>query len=296
MTSAFRITVALFVFLLLPDARLASAQDIADIERTVAACRADPAYAIGGANIGDCLRDVAEKIEPQVATMLHRTAKNLCSSESRRHLRAAQTAWRDYRDVYCSLVENSPGNTPAYVNASMCRLQLTRQRQDALALQENRTFQNCIRLSHQFRASSYGAPDSRGVEHPASEIGWSRSADGRELRITAGGAPVFAVSVAGCGYCETGEDCSQGVFLFRYPEAEATRPTPYDIDYALLHACRKPGGIAFDLVSGLKSTPQVALSGAGLDKFDWVIDYDRITFSGMETPEPTQWIAPLVGE
>lgn len=268
-----------------------------DIESVLRSCRDDPRYSIGGAMIGDCLRDHSEAVvEPKIARILHRASKRYCTAESRERLRAAQSHWENYRESYCSLIEDSPGNTPAYVNGSACHLEATQQRLAALSILEDYAYDRCPQLSFLHEASRFGPPQAEPAAHDASGIAW-RIADTEEastLLVEAGGTETITFDTTGCTYCESDADCSQGTFLFEYPvsiadQAAGDRP---DFDYALLHACQADDGIRFEIASGLLDRPRIDLSEVGLAAFDWNIEHDRIVISSPDQRDGIQWTIP----
>ncbi|MEI2417896.1 lysozyme inhibitor LprI family protein [Orrella sp. JC864] len=105
----------------------AAAQD--DVAQDVRQCREDPRYReIAGAMIGDCLLEISSQVDAQIERILARSAQAYCHAEDRALLAQSQQDWLAYRQGWCKLVENSPGNTQAYVNSAACMLKTGRDR------------------------------------------------------------------------------------------------------------------------------------------------------------------------
>lgn len=264
-----------------------------DLARSARECAADPAYEPGGAMVGDCLLDRAAKIEPEIDAVLHRASKRFCDAESRKRLRQVQTQWRAYRQAFCSLVEDFPGNTPAYVNAGACHLQLTQQRMEALLATGEAAYAWCNALFFDDEASRFGAPPDETVRQRRSGIEWRVSASGGEILVSREGKAIASLDAAGCFYCEGRPDCSEGVFLFDYPSP--TVKDPYFTDHALLHACSAEDGSRLELVSDLLASPRTTLRETHLPPLDWRIDYDMITITLSDGTQRT-WAAPEAPE
>lgn len=264
-----------------------------EIGKSARECARDPAYRPGGANVGDCLLDRAVKLEPRIASTLHRTSKRFCHAESRERLWQAQKLWTDYHRAFCSLIEESPGNTPAYVNAGACTLQATQQRLEALRSVGDAVTERCLMLSFEHEASRFGRPPAvEPVRHPGSGIVWRVSRAGNKIFVRKGGR-FAALDATGCSYCNDKPDCSEGVFLFGYPSPTANNPAFQD--YALLHACKATGGTRLTLVRNLLTKPETALEEAGLPSLDWHVDGDAITINISDGTTRT-WTAPHASE
>lgn len=109
----------------LPVASAAAEQSVAeDADR----CLKDPRYRIGGAAIGDCLLELSEAVDREIATAVEAGETRYCLAEDRADYRQSHADWQSYRQRLCDLVERSPDNTPSWVNAAACRLELGRQR------------------------------------------------------------------------------------------------------------------------------------------------------------------------
>lgn len=264
-----------------------------DIARSARECAADPAYAPGGANVGDCLLDRAARLEPLLDTALHRASKRFCDAESRERFRQVQTRWRDYRQASCSLVEEHPGNTPAYVNAAACHLQLTQQRMEAFQATGIAAHDRCLALSFQDEASRFGPPPAAPVRHPGAGLEWRMSPDNDTVLVGRDGTEIAAVDAAGCSYCDGEPGCSEGVFLFDYPSPVEGDPAFRDV--ALLHACRVGDGVRLELIRDLLTAPEIALRETGLPSLDWHVDYDTLTIAASDGTALT-WTAPDVPE
>ena len=260
-----------------------------DISKSTHECVADRNYSPGGAMVGDCLQDRAKKVELEIAANLHRASKRFCDRESREQLQKIQSLWHDYRETFCFFVEESPGNTPAYINAGACRLQVTQQRLEALRTVGDPAFEWCLSLSFDSAASRFGSPPIKAVKHSESGIEWRRSAGGDKILIQKKRKDILVLDATGCSYCGDQGDCSEGVFFFEYPA-----PTKADLsskNYAVLHACRKRSGIKFELSHDLLTTPKVVFRESGHKAFDWVVDDGRITMTISDNATKT-WKAP----
>jgi uncharacterized protein YecT (DUF1311 family) len=260
-----------------------------EIGKSARECARDPAYAPGGANVGDCLLDRAAKLEPRIAAALHRTSKRFCHAESRERLWQVQKLWTDYRRAFCSLIEELPGNTPAYVDAGACTLQATQQRLEALRSVGDTVSEWCLALSFEHEASRFGRPPAKTVKHSASGIAWRASRRGEKILVGKGSRMLVTLDATGCSYCDDKPDCSEGVFLFEYPSPAAGDPAFKD--YALLHACRAVGGTQVKLVRDLLTKPETALQEAGLPSLDWHVDGHAITITASDGTMRT-WTAP----
>lgn len=118
--------VALALSLLLSPAAAASGERWT--ERDIERCRADARFKVGGAAIGDCLLELSADVDRQIALELQRSDDRYCRSEDRAALQQSHRDWESYRRGFCGLVENSPDNTPSYVNSASCQLELGRHR------------------------------------------------------------------------------------------------------------------------------------------------------------------------
>lgn len=273
----------------------ASAQEpqSTDIARSAQECAADPAYAPGGANVGDCLLDRAARLEPLIDTALHRASKRFCDAETRERFRQVQTHWHDYRQAFCSLIEEYPGNTPAYVNAAACHLQATQQRMEALQAVGEAAHGWCLALSFQHEASRFGPPSTASVRHPGSGLEWRMSSDGGTILVSRDRTEIAALDAAGCSWCDDGADCSEGVFLFDYPSPAEGDPAFRNL--ALLHACEADDGVRLELARDLLTAPETALRETGLPSLDWHVDDNALTLTASDGTVLT-WTAPDVQE
>ncbi len=98
-------------------------------------CLLQEQYSIGGAMIGDCYLDHAAALEVEIDNRLAKAIERfndpmegISFAEERERILEIQRLWLDYRDRYCGFIEEYPGNTPSYVNASACVLGLTQDR------------------------------------------------------------------------------------------------------------------------------------------------------------------------
>lgn len=115
-------------FLLLPLLLAAPASADTSIDADVEACHADPRFRVGGAAIGDCLMELSEAADRQIAAAIAEGSQRYCFEEDRADYLQSHADWTAYRTRMCDLVERSPGNTPSWINAAACRLELGRQR------------------------------------------------------------------------------------------------------------------------------------------------------------------------
>ncbi|MBO9357628.1 DUF1311 domain-containing protein [Bordetella petrii] len=93
--------------------------------------------------IGDCLLEISGQVDAQIERTLARSAQTYCRSEDRALLARSQRDWQTYRQGWCKLVENSPGNTQAYVNSAACMLETGRQRLASLVYIVDYGLPNC---------------------------------------------------------------------------------------------------------------------------------------------------------
>ena len=98
------------------------------VERAGAICAKDPRYRVGGGAIGDCLLEMSEKVDTQIAVALEKGVKRYVLAKDIEAYQAIQVAWLDYRRRMCALVEATPGNTASWVSNAACYLELGRQR------------------------------------------------------------------------------------------------------------------------------------------------------------------------
>lgn len=264
-----------------------------DIARGAQECAADPAYAPGGANVGDCLLNRAARLEPLLGTALHRASKRFCDAGSRERFWQVQARWRDYRQASCSLIEEHPGNTPAYVNAAACHLQLTQQRMEAFRATGIAAHDWCLAMSFQDEASRFGPPPAGLVKHRASGIEWRLSPDSDSILVHKDGARIAALDAAGCSWCDGEPGCSEGVFLFDYPSPVEGDPAFRNL--ALLHACAAGDGVRLELIRDLLTAPETALRETGRPQLDWQVDYDTLTITASDGTALT-WTAPAMPE
>jgi len=100
-----------------------------DVSQDIRACREDPRFReTAGAMIGDCLLEISSRVDAEIERRIARAAGTYCRPEDRALLARSQRDWQAYRQGWCRLVENSPGNTQAYVNSAACMLETGRQR------------------------------------------------------------------------------------------------------------------------------------------------------------------------
>lgn len=102
------------------------------IEKDGEACSKDPRYHVGGAAIGDCLQALSDAVDLDIAAEVAAGVTRYAVAADRDDYLQAHDDWQAYRKRICDLVERSPGNTPSWVNGAACRLELGRQRVEAL--------------------------------------------------------------------------------------------------------------------------------------------------------------------
>jgi uncharacterized protein YecT (DUF1311 family) len=129
-------TVILAAFLI-SSAAIAGEKDEFGLKSQVKACEKDQRFRVGGSAIGDCLLEVSDAVDRDIAGQITKAEARYCLPEDHRALQKSQELWAAYRDTFCHLVEMSPDNTPSYVNSAVCKLVLGRDRLRVLSLAVN---------------------------------------------------------------------------------------------------------------------------------------------------------------
>lgn len=231
-----------------------------DFDAEYAACLGEQEYAIGGSMAGDCFIDQAREIEAEIETLLHQVSKRYCSVQDRETLDRAQSLWLEHRELSCTLIENSPGNTGSHIAGGACWLDTARKRLETLRILENNSYDWCRDMRLVPGQSRFGDP-----------------ADLLETLADLKDMPLL--DPARCAYCEPGADCSEGLFAFEYPASGEDTSAGPAMDGALLHACHMPGGIAFDLIAGLHTEPRLVHSRKNWQAFDWSVEGRKIVLT-----------------
>jgi uncharacterized protein YecT (DUF1311 family) len=251
-----------------------------DMEAAYLACLDQPEYDAGGAMAGDCMMDQSVVLDLDIETALARAAKNYCSAADRDAITASQSAWIGYRESYCTLIENSPGNTGSWISAGACRLDLTLKRIESLIYVTDHAYAWCRGMQLLRIASHFGDPDGLTQSDEYSGIAWTtrQDGDGRflDISIDADGRNE-TIDITSCSYCSSGADCNDGVFLFAGESDEG------DVSHAIAHLCTVEGeGPRLEILGPLPAaTPERAIFSAA-NHIDWVIDSGqlRITLDG----------------
>lgn len=254
-----------------------------DLGQGYEACLDQPDYALGGAMAGDCMMDQSAVLDLDIETALSRAAKNYCRAADRDAITASQSAWLDYRDGYCTLIENSPGNTGAWINAGACRLDLTQQRLESLVYLTDHAYAWCRGMELLRIASHFGDPDGLARRDEESGIAWVTRQDGDQslLDISLGAdGHNETIDITACSYCSSGADCNDGVFLFARKNDEG------DISHAIANLCTVEGdGPHLEIIGPLPSPTPARTTFSATNHIDWVIESGqlRIALDGMDS-------------
>jgi uncharacterized protein YecT (DUF1311 family) len=254
-----------------------------DLGEAYEACLDQPDYALGGAMAGDCMMDQSAVLDRGIETALARAAKHYCSAADREAIAVSQSAWLDYRDGYCTLIENSPGNTGAWINAGACRLDLTQQRLESLVFLTDHAYSWCRGMELLRIASHFGDPDGLTRTDEESGIAWVTRQDGdqRLLDISLGAdGHNETIDITACSYCSSGADCNDGVFLFARKNDEG------DISHAIANLCTVEGdGPHLEIIGPLPSPTPARTTFSATNHIDWVIESGqlRIALDGMDS-------------
>lgn len=148
-----------------------------DLSEAYEACLSVPDYALGGAMAGDCMNDQSTELDLEIETVLARESKKYCVEDDRDAIAESQWAWFDYRESYCTLIANSPGNTGAWINAGACRLDLTQKRLEDLTYLTDHAYTWCREMQFLMTFSHFGDPT--GLARHDKETGalWSTRED-----------------------------------------------------------------------------------------------------------------------
>lgn len=265
-----------------------------DYEKEYIACVEQWAYSDGGALVGDCFNDQARALDAEIATSLNRATKRFCTDEARAALSAAQAAWATHRETFCRLISASPGNTPSWILGGACRLDLTRKRLEVLRYYLDDAHMWCLPMGFAPAMSHFGDPTgiSRSSDDPVFSWEGLQDATSTALQITGATGGSHALDTTGCQYCDSGADCSDGVFalLDRTTSAQSTSDDGFG-RAAILHACHMKDGTArIDVVGDLSDGPALSETLTGKESIDWKIDRGRlrVVIDG-DTLQPHYW-------
>ncbi|NMA99106.1 MAG: DUF1311 domain-containing protein [Phyllobacteriaceae bacterium] len=254
-----------------------------NIGEAYSACLDQPNYALGGAMAGDCMMDQSAVLDLDIETALARAAKNYCSAADRDAIATSQSAWLDYRDSYCTLIENSPGNTGAWINAGACRLDLTQQRLESLVYLTDHAYAWCRGMQLLRITSHFGDPDGLARSDEESGIAWATRQDGdqRLIDISLGAeGQSETIDITSCSYCSSGADCNDGVFLFARENDEG------DVSHAIANLCTIEGdGPRLEILGPLPSPTPARATFSATNHIAWVIESGRlrIALDGMDS-------------
>lgn len=230
-------------------AALAEDRVAAVFEEAVAACEADPRFRVGGAAMGDCLAEATAAHDEELAAEQERVGRRLCPAGRERLARAA-SSWEEYRAGLCGVVEETGGNTPAFVNARACELLVTLRRAEDLRFLDA-------------YAAACRAPDA---------LHWEMEQDGLDgtLRVFAGERAVASYAL-GCFVCDEPDDpeCA-GDGVRRIDLGAVPRPLLLAVCHKGAHARR------LLLLDPLGGAQEPLLSVTGAYALEWRIEGGRL--------------------
>ncbi len=257
-----------------------------DINEGYSACLDKPEYAIGGSMAGDCFIDQSAELDLEIETMLARAAKKYCRAADRAAIASSQSAWIDYREGYCTLIANSPGNTGAWINGGACRLDLTQKRLESLFFLADHAHSWCRKMQLLTSVSHFGDPANLVRRDEKTGAGWStrKDGDGHFLDVFGGqDSASTSIDITSCRYCSRGADCNDGVFMFSREDNTG------NIDHSVAHLCTvESGGPRFDIVELTPSAPVRTSIGAAR-RIAWVIDDGRLRIMVDEDESALYW-------
>jgi len=241
-----------------------------DLNDAYNSCLDAPDYALGGAMAGDCMIDRSAEIDQQINTALAQAAKKFCRSADREAIKASQAAWLNYRDSYCTLIQNSPGNTGAWINGGACYLDLTQKRLESLIFLTDHAYAWCRGMQLLETLSHFGDPGGVVRRDEEAGIAWSvrEVAGKRFLEVSASQTSLEpALDITSCRYCSSGADCSDGVFLF------SSEDDAGNLSHRVAHLCTlEASGPRLDMI---ELVPSEAPSRTTLDakrQNEWMIE------------------------
>ncbi|WIY52421.1 lysozyme inhibitor LprI family protein [Devosia sp. YIM 151766] len=223
--------------------------------------------------------DRSAVLDLDIETALARAAKNYCRAADRDAIAAAQSAWLDYRESYCTLIENSPGNTGAWINAGACRLDLTQKRLESLVFLTDHAYAWCRDLQLLRAASHFGDPTGLARSDEEAGIAWATRQDGdqRLLDISLADGQRETIDITSCSYCNGGADCDDGIFLFARENDEG------DVSHAIANLCTVDGnGPRLEILGPVPAAPPARAVFSATNHIGWVIESGqlRITQDG----------------
>lgn len=245
-----------------------------DINRGYSACLNMPDYALGGSMAGDCFIDQSAELDRIIETMLSQAAKKYCRAADREAIAASQSAWLDYREGYCTLIENSPGNTGAWINGGACRLDLTQKRVQSLFFLTDHAYSWCRKMQLLGPLSHFGDPSGLVRRDDEAGIAWSSREDGAGhfLDLSSNLPLVKAtIDVTSCSYCSSGANCNDGVFSFSREDDDG------NLHHSIAHLCTtETGRPRLDIVELTHSAAPVRTTIDAARHIAWVIDDGRL--------------------
>ncbi|MDX6749313.1 hypothetical protein SH611_05805 [Geminicoccaceae bacterium 1502E] len=230
-------------------AALAEDRVTAALKQAVVACDADPRFRVGGAAMGDCLAEATAAHEEELAAEQERVGRRLCPA-GRERLASAASSWEEYRAGLCGVVEETGGNTPAFVNARACELLVTLRRAEDLRFLDT-------------YAAACRVPDP---------LHWEIEEQGLDstLRVFAGRRPL-ATYALGCFMCDEPDDpeCA-GDGVRRVHLGSVPRPLLLAVCHKGAHSRRL---LLLDPLAGVE---QPLLSVTGAYALEWRIEGGRL--------------------
>lgn len=257
-----------------------------DISEAYEACLDHPDYALGGAMAGDCMMDQSDALDLDIETVLARVEKNYCRAADRDAIAASQSAWLNYRESYCTLIENSPGNTGAWINAGACRLDLTQKRLESLMFLTDHAYSWCRHMQLVRHASHFGDPEGVTRSDDKGDFAWtaSKNGDGRFLEISIGpDERQEVIDISACSYCSSGKDCNDGVFVF------AIETDQGDVSHAIAHLCTmENAGPRLEILSSLPADAPARATFSANGHVGWIIEEGQLRIT-VDADGRTAW-------
>lgn len=245
-----------------------------DIQEAYNDCLDIPEYALGGSMAGDCMIDRSAELDLEIETLLARAAKKYCQASDREAIAASQSAWLDYREGYCTLIENSPGNTGAWINGGACRLDITQKRLESLHFLTDHAYSWCGSMQLLGSLNHFGDPVGLSRHDDEAGIAWSvrEDADGRFLDISSNQTAVkTSIDITPCNYCSSGTDCNDGVFSFSHEDEDG------NLSHGIAHLCTvEPGGPRLHMVELTPSGAPLRTTIDATRHIAWMIDDGRL--------------------
>lgn len=248
------------------------------VKGDIDACREDPRFnTIGGAMIGNCLLEKADQVEAETRLMLRDQAKAYCRADERKAFVQTQAQWQSYRDGWCGIVADSPGNTPAYVNAMACRLTSAQDRRRQLQSLDDHGLPNCPFFKLDKQAGHFGDPAGMRMQIRATSSFWQmeKGSAGTIQLVRAdanGNRPLGDIDVSACAFCDPkAEDCDDGVFGLE------SRLTQNKENYLFFACHMSKGGRLLELHRVSETQPPERVWRVEqADGFDWQLDVEHL--------------------